>query len=228
MVIKKSASHVPVLAPLGAPVQRANRVYDALVDGIIKGEVAPGAQLNVDNIALQLKVSPTPIRDALNRLVEDGLVNKVPYQGWFVCRLEEPEIRDLYEMRASLECFGIGLACARITPEELDRLQALQETGDAELARGDMEAYRLYNKEFHLCIMRAAKNSQLPAVFGQISLKTQVLSTKTIQSGRASRAVQEHRSLLRHIANRDASAAQALMQEHILGALEDVLFHDIG
>lgn len=226
--MNKSQLKPPVLAPLGATVQRANRVYEALVNGIVKGELAPGSQLNADNIAQQLKVSPTPVRDALNRLVEDGLVHKTPYQGWFVCRLQEPEIRDLYEMRANLECFGIRLACERITQEELDQLHALQATGEADLAREDIEAYRLYNQEFHQGIMRAAKNSQLPAVFGQISLKTQMLSTKTIRSGRPSRAVQEHRDLLRLIANREACAAQARMQDHILGALENVLLNGLG
>ena len=71
--------------------------------------------------------------------------------------------------------------------------------------------------------MRAAKNSQLPAVFGQISLKTQMLSAKTIRIGRSSRAVREHRRMIDLIARRDAPAAQALMHEHIMGALGEIL-----
>jgi DNA-binding GntR family transcriptional regulator len=225
MVKYTSVVNPPVLAPLGAAVQRANRVYEAVLNGIIKGELAPGVQLKADTLAQQLRVSATPVRDALNRLVEDGLVYKLPYQGWFVCQSQDSEIRDLYEMRACLECFGVGRACERITPEELERLHAIQEIGDAALAREDMEAYRMYNQEFHLGIMRASQNSLLPVVFGQISMKTQMLSAKTIRTGRPSRAVEEHRCILRLIANRDGCAAQEVMRNHILGALEDILGH---
>jgi DNA-binding GntR family transcriptional regulator len=76
--------------------------------------------------------------------------------------------------------------------------------------------------------MRAARNSQLPAVAGQISLKTQMLSAKTIRlGGQPSRAVQEHRRLIDLIADRDARAAQELTQVHILSALEDILRHGL-
>jgi DNA-binding GntR family transcriptional regulator len=223
MAIRKDKAIAPVLAPLGETAQRANSVYDVLVTGIIKGDLAPGSQLNADGIAHQLNVSPTPVRDALNQLVKDGLVHKLPYQGWFVCRFEQSDIRDLYEIRASLECLAVGCACERITPEEIDSLYALQSAGEAASAAADLEAYRLYNEAFHLSIMRAAKNSQLPAIFGQISLKTQMLSAKTIRIGRSSRAVQEHRRLIDLIADRDRATAQALMQEHIMGALGEIL-----
>ena len=73
MVQHTSKLNTPVLAPLGPVVQRANRVYEALLNGIIKGELAPGAQLKADTIAQQLRVSATPVRDALNHLVKDGL-----------------------------------------------------------------------------------------------------------------------------------------------------------
>jgi DNA-binding GntR family transcriptional regulator len=224
---RKELNHA-ILAPLAESVQRADRAYEALLNGIINGELPPGAQLNADSIAQQLKVSTTPVRDALNHLVKDGLVIKMPYQGWFVCRFSEQEIRDVYEIRAGLECFAIRLACERITPEEIDRLEALQASGESALAREDTEAYANYNQEFHTGIMYAARNSQLPAVFGQIALKMQMLSAKTIRIGRPSRGVQEHRRVLQLIARRDACAAQALMLEHIVGALEDILRHGLG
>ena len=111
--MNKSELNIPALAPLVEPVPRAERVYEALLNGIIQGELAPGAQLNADNLAQLLKVSTTPVRDALNHLVKDGLVHKLPYQGWFVSRFQEREIRDIYEMRAGLECFSVRLACER-------------------------------------------------------------------------------------------------------------------
>lgn len=226
--MSRNGLETPALAPLDEPVQRAERVYQALLNGIIRGDLAPGAQLYADGIAQQLKVSTTPVRDALNHLAKDGLVIKLPYQGWFVCRFQEQEIRDVYEMRAGLECFSVRLACERITAGEIAWLRAHQATGEAALAREDMEAYRLYNQELHTAIMRAAKNSQLAAVVGQISLKTQMLSAKTIRLGRPSRALREHRDLIELVGTRDVCAAQELMRDHIFGALEDILRHGLG
>jgi DNA-binding GntR family transcriptional regulator len=226
--MRKSSTNTLALKPLGEPVQRSERVYQALLNGIIRGDLDSGAQLYADGIAQQLAVSTTPVREALSRLEKDGLVVKVPYQGWFVRRFQEPEVRDVYEMRAALECFSVRLACDRITPEEIEWLLAHQAAGEAALARQDMEAYRLYNQELHAAIMRAAKNSQLAPVIGQISLKTQMLSAKTIRLGRSSRAAQEHRRLIDLIADRETAAAQELMQHHILSALEDILRHGLG
>jgi DNA-binding GntR family transcriptional regulator len=226
--MRKSEQNGPVLEPLSEPVQRAEGVYQALLNGIIRGEFNWGAQLFADAIAQQLRVSTTPVRDALNRLEKDDLVVKQPYQGWFVRRFQEQEVRDVYEMRAGLECFSVRLACERITPAEIAWLRAHQATGEAALARQDLEAYRLYNQELHAAIMRAAKNSQLAQVMGQISLKTQMLSAKTIRLGRGSRAVQEHRRLIELIAKREVAPAQELMQQHLFSALEDILRHGVG
>jgi DNA-binding GntR family transcriptional regulator len=216
------------LTPLDEPVQRAERVYNALLDSIIRGELGSGAQLNTDSISQQLRVSTTPVRDALNRLEKDGVVVKLPYQGWFVRRFEDQEIRDVYEMRAGLERFSVRLACKRITPEELEQLRAQQAVGEAALQRQDLEAYRLYNQELHAAIMRAAKNAELALVAAQASLKTRMLSAKTIRFlGRPLRAIQEHQQLIELIAKRDSEAAQALMEEHILSAMEDIFRHGL-
>lgn len=228
MGMNKGISGALALTPLEEPIQRAEVVYNALLDSIIRGELDSGAQLNADSIAQQLKVSTTPVRDALNRLEKDGLVVKLPYQGWFVRRFQEQEIRDVYEMRAGLECFSVRLACERITPEEAEQLRAHQTAGEVALAREDMEAYRLYNQELHAAIMRAAKNSELAVVASQASRKTQMLSAKTIRLlGRPSHAVQEHKQIIELIAKRGTQAAQELMERHILSAMEDILRHGL-
>jgi DNA-binding GntR family transcriptional regulator len=217
------------IPPLDEPVQRAERVYTALLDSIIRGELPSGAQLNTDNISQHLKVSTTPVRDALNRLEKDGVVVKLPYQGWFVRSFQEQEIRDVYEMRAGLERFSVRLACQRITPEEIQHLRDSQATGQAALQRQDLEAYRLYNQELHTSIMRAAKNAELALVAAQVSLKTQMLSGRTIRIlGRPLRAIQEHAQLIEYVAARDIAAAQALIERHILSAMEDILRHGLA
>ena len=212
------------LPPLEEPVQRSEVVYQALLESIIRGELDSGAQLNADSIAQHLKVSTTPVRDALNRIEKDGLIVKLPYQGWFVRSFEEQEVRDVYEVRADLECFSIRLACSRITAGEIQSLYDHQASGEAVLAKGDMDAYRLYNQELHAAIMRAARNSELTAIASHVSQKTQMFSARTIRmAGRPSHAIREHRQLIDLIARRDEQAAQEVMTRHVLSAMEDII-----
>lgn len=213
----------PGLEPVSETLLGA-RAYRALWTGIVGGRIDPGMQLRPDSIAEELDISTTPVREALHRMEADGLIVKQPYRGWFVREFTEQEVRELYEMRAALECFCVRLACERITDEEVGWLRDHQRDGEEALKTGDMEAYRVYNRDLHAAILDAARNSYLSSAMGQLSLQSQVLMARTIRlAGRPSRAIEEHRELIELIARRQSQPAQQLMERHILSALEDIL-----
>ncbi len=213
----------PILEPLSETLLGA-RAYRAVWTGIVGGRIEPGAQLRPDAIAEQLDISTTPVREALHRMEGDGLVVKLPYRGWFVREFTEREVRELYEMRAALECFSVRRACERITAEELTWLREHQAVGEAALRAKDMDAYRIYNRDLHTAIMQAARNAYLSSAMGQLNLQSQVLMARTIRlAGRPSRAIEEHRELIDLIARRQDKAAQRVMERHILSALEDIV-----
>jgi DNA-binding GntR family transcriptional regulator len=115
-------------------------------------------------------------------------------------------------------------ACERITDDELAWLRQHQSVGETALRTKDMDAYRIYNRDLHAAIMKAARNSYLSTAMGQLNLQSQVLMAKTIRlAGRPSRAIEEHRELIDLIAKRDDKAAQQLMERHILSALDDIV-----
>jgi len=204
------------------------RAYRALWTGIVGGRIDPGMQLRPDTIAEELDISTTPVREALHRMEADGLIVKQPYRGWFVREFTEQEVRELYEMRAALESFSVRLACERITDEEVAWLRDHQVDGEEALKSGDMEAYRVYNRDLHAAILDAARNSYLSSAMGQLSLQSQVLMARTIRlAGRPSRAIEEHRDLIGLIAQRQSDRAQRLMERHILSALDDILLSGI-
>ena len=212
------------LEPLALSLQLGARAYRALWGGIVGGTIESGVQLRPDIIAEQLDISTTPVREALHRLETDGLIVKLPYKGWYVREYTEQEVRDLYEMRAALECFGVRLACERIEDEQLDWLREHQSVGEAALRDGDMEAYRIYNRDLHAAIVEAARNAYLSSLMSQVDLQSQMLMAKTIRlAGRPSRAIEEHRELIELIARREEKAAQQLMELHILSASEDIV-----
>lgn len=210
--------------PLRDVLQLSHRAYDALLEKIVSGEIALGAPLRVDGIAQQLAISTTPVREALSRLEKDGLADKFPNRGWFVRAFDDDEVRELYELRAGLECFGVRLACERITADEIEWLRQHQEKGEAALASGDVNAYWAYNRDFHAAVLRAARNGRLVSSMSQLTLQVQVITARTVRfSGRPSKGFQEHRQLLTRLQARDAKGAEALMERHILSALEELL-----
>ena len=213
----------PALEPLSETLLGA-RAYRALWEDIVRGRIDFGAQLRPDAIAEQLDICVTPVREALHRMERDGLILKLPYRGWFVREFTEQEVRELYEMRAALESFSVGRACDRITAEELAWLRDHQTVGEAALRAGNMEAYRIYNRDLHAAITDAARNTYLSSAMGQLTLQSQMLMAKTIRLvGRPSRAIEEHREVIDLIAARKKVEAQALIERHILSALEDIL-----
>lgn len=217
------------LEPLTETLQLGTRAYRALANGIVGGQIEPGTQLRPDTIAEQLAISVTPVREALHRLEGDGLLVKLPNRGWFVREFTEPEVRQLYEMRAAMECFGVRLACQRITTAELASLRQRQSVGKGALEHEDIDAYRLYNRDLHAAIINAARNTYLSTVMAQLALQSQMLMARTIRLvGRPSRAIQEHQELIDLIGKRQEKAAERLMERHILSALEDIVRHAIG
>jgi DNA-binding GntR family transcriptional regulator len=87
-----------------------------------------------------------------------------------------------------------------------------------------MNAYRVYNRDLHAAIMEAARNSYLASMMAQLSLQSQMLMARTIRLvGRPSRAIHEHREIVDLIAKRQGKAAQRIMENHILSAMEDIL-----
>ena len=134
------------------------------------------------------------------------------------------QIQELYEFRAALECFAVRLACQRIGPGELAWLRGHQATGEAALEAGDMDAYRIYNRDLHAAILSAAQNSYLSGMMGQLRLQSEMLMAKTIRiAGRPVRAMEEHQQLIEFIERRDAANAERVMEHHISSAMEDIL-----
>lgn len=213
-----------MLERLPETLQLGARVYQALLNSIVSGQIDPGTALRPDAIARQLDVSTTPVREAMHRLENDGLATKLPYQGWFVREFSEHQIRQLYECRSALECFSVRLACERISDEEVAWLHRCQSTGEAALAVGDMDAYRIYNRDLHGAILKAATNTYLISLMGQLGLQIEMLIARTIRiTGRPVRAIEEHLCLIGLIEKRDSEGAQRSMERHILSALEDIV-----
>src|SRR5699024_6703055 len=136
-------------------------VFNTLRQAIITGEFAPGERLMEIALANRLGVSRTPIREAIRKLELEGLVVMIPRRGAEVARITEKDLRDVLEVRASLEELAIGLACERRTDEEIGELRRALEKFREVLREGDVTKIAESDVDFHDIIFSATQNARL-------------------------------------------------------------------
>ncbi|HEX2515991.1 MAG TPA: GntR family transcriptional regulator, partial [Chloroflexota bacterium] len=147
------------------------RVYEALLELIGAGTLAPGEQLDEQALAARLGVSRTPLRAAIARLVQEGLVVGLPYRGTFVRRFTVEEIDGLYEVRAALEELAARKAARRLTGDELETIRAILNECQASLEAGDVEAYGQADARFHRALAEASGNPTLVETLDGLRLR---------------------------------------------------------
>jgi DNA-binding GntR family transcriptional regulator len=202
----------------------ADRVYVYLRDQILNLEMEPGSKLNIDKLSRDLRVSPTPIREALNRLASERLVETEPFRGFRVQRLLDPEeIQDLFEARAVIEVAASAGSIGGLTSSDHQQLSALiaEMQQIAEAPRFDFAAFNRVDGDFHQAIVTACGNRFLLECWGQLQVHAQIAR---IFSGTppevAVAANIEHRRILGGLMADDLAGTQSAIRSHITDVLE--------
>ncbi|MCX5733336.1 MAG: GntR family transcriptional regulator [candidate division NC10 bacterium] len=191
-------------------------VYQTLRDAIFSGELAQGARLNQDELARRLGVSRAPIRDTLNRLEAEGLVQTLSRAGGVVvAEATEQEMANIYELRAILDTACTRLACERMGAADLERLRQIVEETERVTAAQDPQGIVQAHAEFHYLIYAASGNAELTKVARNLwdrSYRYRVLALRNLDNARQGLA--QHRAILTALQARDAVRAVAMAEEH--------------
>ncbi len=195
----------------------SDSVYMELRGKILSRELKPAQRLLEVKIANEMGVSRTPVREALRRLANEGLVKIVPNSGARVASPSSHEMDNSYSVRGYLENMSVELACRTgMDKRTLERLDGLVRDGDAAYDAGDVDAFLAANSDFHRVIAEAGKNYVLSEYVDNIIQRTNVyiyFYSKFIEAENKSSG--EHRAILRAIAQRDRIGAQELMKQHL-------------
>lgn len=191
-------------------------VFKTLREAILKGNLAPGERLMEIQLANQLGVSRTPIREAIRKLELEGLVVMIPRRGAEVARITEKDLRDVLEVRASLEELAIGLACERITDEEIGELRRALENFREVLREGDVTKIAESDVDFHDIIFSATQNARLIQIVNNLReqmyrYRLEYLKDYTTHD----RLYKEHQQITDAVSDRDKERARKLIVEHI-------------
>jgi DNA-binding GntR family transcriptional regulator len=191
---------------------------------LVEGQIAPGAKLNERELSAQLRVSRTPLREAIKLLAAEGLVDLLPNRGAVAVKLTEADVVNTFELLATLEGMSGELAAQRITDEELAELRALHYEMMACFARRDLSGYYRINARIHTAINDAARNPVLASTYRSINARVQSLRFRTNQNeAKWKNAVAEHERMVEALAAHDAAAMRTLMIQHLNRKRDTVL-----
>jgi DNA-binding GntR family transcriptional regulator len=224
MSTNQQPSLVELNAQIEPPQALPDRIYSVLKYRILTCAMVPGQRLNEKELANELKVSRTPLREALNRLSQENLLARTPYCGYAVSLVTEDDIRNLCESRLILETATAGLAAERATPVELDRMKQFVEL---RYTPGDRATYTQYlkaNSIFHRELARSSHNSRLESMVMAVLDELQRPLYLGLDVGLdAENATREHVLLVEAVENRDPARARQLQSEQITKASERMI-----
>lgn len=194
-----------------------------LRDAILNGRYDPGQRLNEVELSTALQISRSPIREALRKLVDEGLVVLRPGRGAFVAGFDEHEIRDLMELRVALDVLGARLAAERATDEAIERIKkSIESTTAAHLRKASSPPW---SSDVHLLILEASGNRKLRERGAVLHAQLHLARFRSGAStpDRATEAHDEHVAVVEAIRRRDADAAERAMREHLSHALDHII-----
>lgn len=195
---------------------RTWHVYNDLLQLISSGMIRPGDRLDEQRIAEQLGVSRTPLREAVTRLVRDGIIENQPYRGNFVRSFTAKQVLDLYEVRKVLESTAVRLAIPNLDEDGIARLRSILSDISRALEAGDLEAYGLADQEFHDTIARLTRNETLIATLNRLGGQIQLVRSMANRSHSVVElAAAERPGIVDAMMEKDVNRAAALMDEHI-------------
>ena len=199
-------------------------VYERLEEEILTGQLTTESSLTEISLSKRLGVSRTPVRGALHRLAEEGLVEIIPNKGAVVLGVNIKDLIDIYHIRMRLEGLSSSIAAKRISKDELNKLIETVELAEFYVSKKDTEHLKELDTVFHSIIYKASGNRLLSKTLSELHRKIKryrklSLSVET----RVESMVEEHREILNAIINGDSELADKLTAVHIEKALNNII-----
>lgn len=191
-------------------------VFNTLRKAILTGQLKPGERLMEVHLANRLGVSRTPIREAIRKLELEGLVIMIPRRGAEVARITEKSLKDVLEVRRALDALSIELACDRITPEALEKLEAACITFEEATKSKDASVIAKADVALHDIIVEAAGNQRLCQLVNNLSEQMYRYRFVYIKDeSQHQKLIAEHREIYESIAERNKERAACAARLHI-------------
>lgn len=194
----------------------ADQVHETLRAALIAGEMEPGETYSVPTLTSRFDMSPTPVREAMLRLVKEGLVEPVKNKGFRVIEIQPEQLDQIIELRLMLEVPATVKAARVATPTQLKKLREIAKRVLSYAKSGNLTMYIKADTELHQTLMSIAGNTRLLEITDQLRAQTRLLGLGHLaKTGALAASAQEHMDLLDAIEDGDAKAVQKLITHHL-------------
>lgn len=205
-----------MLRSIGHGELLADRAYEEIRDAIFTHALPPGTALSVPELARQLAISRSPVREAVQRLIYDGLAVALPYKGAVVANVSVDDLIQLFEVREMLEGLATRRVTERLTPSTKAELEGVVERHGEALKRKDLASHVEMDMRFHSVIRESASNVPLSEMLDRLQARVRLAMHSLWQGDDAPRrALEDHKKILAAISAGDAEEAEAAARAHI-------------
>lgn len=211
--------------------------YQQIRQMFLDHRFSAGMKISENQLAKELGISRTPVREAIRQLQTEGLLYQIPHSGTYISRPGRREIAEIYEVRQALEVLAIEKATSRLTHEQLEQLsQQYREMHEAVVTFLDSDAATMTGEplrqflradlSFHLTILESADNRTAIKIYCDVQMRQRSFGDQSHRRDREhlSGVLKAHAAILRALQQRDGEAARQHLVEHIQSSLRDALF----
>lgn len=211
------------LKSLNKPIFR-EEVYTSIKEAILTGELPSGGRLSIGRLLKEIGFSPTPIREALLKLEQEGFVSRLPKGGFIVSQFTKKDIDEIFDIRSLLEGYAVGLAIHYIKEKDIHWLEMNINESEQYLLKNKLNKVSTLNTEFHDYLNRLSRNERLLALINE--LRDQIFQYRSAilrVPRKAKVSIDHHKKMIEAIKKREVDLLKRLAQEHIQVGKEVIL-----
>ncbi len=215
--IKEKKVSLKGVRPVGKPRSMGDATYDSLKEAIVKGDIAPGQRLIESQLSTQMNVSRIPVREAIKKLEQDGLIERTDKRGFIVKDMSREEIEETLGLRALLESYAAYLATERMTKVLFKKLEDSIAAYRQSLEVGDTEKLMQHNTQFHEIIYKTAGSQKLYALINNFRDFIYRYRKPLLDNPDYARvSLVDHEEMLAAMREKDMEKVERLVRKHIL------------
>lgn len=203
------------------------KAYEATKEKVVFGEIKSGEVITVGDLANEFNMSKTPVRDALNRLKSDGLLNLIPYKGYVVSHIDLKDLNDLFQLRILLESEAARLATLKADNQGIDKLEKLAGKEFQEEVFGE-NSFMKMNFNFHISVAQASGNKLFVKLLSNTLDQMQRVLFNDLKSSNKDAMIEEHLELVQVMKSGDALRARSIASKHIESSRSRILSNSLG
>ncbi|OGT97514.1 MAG: GntR family transcriptional regulator [Geobacteraceae bacterium GWB2_52_12] len=199
--------------PMEKHLTLREKILENIRDAIISGSLKAGSRVSEPELAERYGISRTPIREAFRQLESEGYLTVIPRRGAVVSEFSQKDVEEFYAIKSILEGYAARCACEKLTPKELDRLQAINDRLADLASHNDVKTFFKIHNDFHDLFIKAADNEKLRELITSVVNRFQRLRLMSLSLPERMRiSVQEHEKIIDAFRRKDAATAEALVR----------------